>query len=78
MFSYFERVAADLWDGDWHTIIHTRNACDVERLHLEAAILCKYGKSLSLRGSPETIRVTLAAARIDVETREARRLARGR
>ncbi|WP_398472663.1 hypothetical protein [Tardiphaga sp.] len=78
MFSYFERVAADLWDGHWDTIVHTRNACDVERLHLEAAILCKYGKSLSLRGSPETVRVTLAAARIDAETRDARRRARVR
>ena len=53
MFAYFERVAAALWAGDWDTIVHTRNACDIERLHLEAAILCRYGKSLSLRGSAE-------------------------
>ena len=76
MFAYFERVAADLWDGNWDTIVHTRNACDVERLHLEAAILGRYGKSLSLRGSPEAVRVTLAAARIDAETRDARRRVR--
>jgi hypothetical protein len=76
MFAYFERVAADLWDRNWDTIVHTRNACDIERLHLEAAILCKYGKSLSLRGSAEAVCVALAAARIDVETRDARRRAR--
>lgn len=78
MFTYFERVAADLWDRNWDTIVHTRNACDVERLHLEAAILCRYGKSLSLRGSPEAFRITLATARIDAETRDARRMARTR
>lgn len=78
MQAYFERVAAALWAGDWDTIVHTRNACDTERLHLEAAILCRYGKSLSLRGSAETVRVTLATARIEVETREARRLVRAR
>jgi len=75
MFAYFERVATALWAGDWDTIVHTRNACDIERLHLEAAILCRYGKSLSLRGSAETVRVTLAAARIAAETRDARRRA---
>ncbi len=73
MFAYFERVAADLWDGKWDTIVHTRSACDTERLHLEAAILARYGKSLSLRGSAEVVRVTLAAARIDAETRKVSR-----
>lgn len=75
MFAYFERVAADLWDGNWDTIIHTRNACDTERLHLEAAILCRYGKSLSLRGSAEAVRVTIAAARTNAETHDVRRRA---
>lgn len=74
MFAYFERVAAALWAGDWNTIVHTRDACDTERLHLEAAILARYGKSLSLRGSAEVVRVTIAAARIDVETRRGRRM----
>lgn len=60
---YFERVAAELWDGKSDTILFTRRACDKERLLLEAAILCRYGKSLSLRGSPEKVRAVLAAAR---------------
>ncbi|QUS40290.1 hypothetical protein RPMA_16690 [Tardiphaga alba] len=63
MTAYFSRIAADLWDGKWETIIATRGACDRERLHIEATILCLYGKSLSLRGSPEKVRATLAAAR---------------
>jgi hypothetical protein len=41
----------------------TRNADDRERLFIEATILCKYGKSLSLRGSAEKVRDTLALAR---------------
>jgi hypothetical protein len=78
MNSYFDRTATALWDGHWDTIVHTRNANDTERLHLEAAILCKFGKSLSLRGSAETVRMVLAAARIDAETREAQRMTRMR
>jgi hypothetical protein len=63
MLPYFDRVAADLWDGKWETIVATRNACDRERLFIEATILCRYGKSLSLRGTPQKVRDLLAAAR---------------
>jgi hypothetical protein len=63
MLPYFERVASDLWDGKWETILTMRHAGDRERLYIEAMILCRYGRSLSLRGTPEKVRDTLAAAR---------------
>ena len=60
---YFHRIATELWDGKWETIVATRSASDRERLFIEATILCKYGKSISLRGVAEKVRDALADAR---------------
>jgi hypothetical protein len=61
---YFERLADDLWDGNLSTIQSLRTMGDRERIALEATILTKYGKSLSLRGAPQQVQAALLAARM--------------
>lgn len=60
---YFHRIADAIWNDEWDAILNLRTASDRERLFIEATILCKYGKSISLRGAPEKVRTVMAAAR---------------
>jgi hypothetical protein len=60
---YFELLADEVWEGNPATISSVRHLGDRERNALEATILNKYGKSLSLRGTPAQVHATLDAAK---------------
>lgn len=60
---YFELLADEVWEGNTATISSVSHLGDRERNALEATILNKYGKSLSLRGTPAQLHATLEAAR---------------
>jgi hypothetical protein len=60
---YFDMLADKVWEGNPDTISSLRHLGDRERNALEATILNKYGKSLSLRGTPAQVQATLHAAK---------------
>jgi hypothetical protein len=61
--AYFDMLAEELWDANVLTLQAVRRFGDRERTSLEAIILNRYGKSISLRGTPEEVQATLEAAR---------------
>jgi hypothetical protein len=63
MTPHFQSLADDLWEGNLAAIQTVRTFGDRERVTLEATILSKYGKSISLRGTPTQVQATLEAAR---------------
>jgi hypothetical protein len=60
---YFELLAQEVWEGNASTISSVNHLGDRQRIALEATILNRYGKSVSLRGTPSQIQATLEAAR---------------
>jgi hypothetical protein len=63
MTPHFQLLAEDLWEGNLAAIQRLRTFGDRERVTLEATILSKFGKSVSLRGTPNQVQATLEAAR---------------
>jgi hypothetical protein len=60
---YFEEVATSLWQLNWEAIVSAGRLGERERNAIEATILNKYGKSISLRGTPDCVRDAIQAAR---------------
>lgn len=60
---HFDSVADELWEMKWTTIVSIKALGDRERSALEATILRKYGKAVSLKGTSDQVKDALYAAR---------------
>ncbi|TWA97551.1 hypothetical protein FBZ96_106610 [Bradyrhizobium stylosanthis] len=59
----FDQTADELWDLKLSAIVSIKAIDDKERGALEATILRKYGKAVSLKGTTDQVRDALIAAK---------------